>query len=198
MTAVTMLLLLMSVPVFCQLPSSTGRIDSNGSSVWEGYGLARRWGACSWSLRDQSHNIEVNLFEDAAYSRYLRVTVFLNYSVNRAYPFYDGIAHAEYQLHAKDQYFPEVKDFDIMPKIYLFNGTLEISEGGDVLMVELSEEEVSEWLLAISMAHLTVKLLLLGAMVRTFREVNNKLSFALVYVIIGWELQAHLTVIKIF
>ena len=46
--------------------------------------------------------------------------------------------------------------------------------------------------------HLAAKVGLLLLMVTNFREANGKLSMAYVYVIIGWELQAHLTVIKMF
>lgn len=60
------------------------------------------------------------------------------------------------------------------------------------------EEDTSEWLAIIAMLHFAAKLILLGLMVQSFRQANNKLSLSFVYVVIGWELQAHLLVVRLF
>jgi hypothetical protein len=137
-------------------------------------------------LREQAHNIEVSLFEDSSYNSYLQMTLFLNFSVNKVYPFYDGIAHAKYHFYSKDEHHAEVKGFDIMPYVYLFNNTLTVTQGNATLFVDMKEEGVSEWLAIIALLHLPAKLILLAFMIHFFRQANNKLSLSFVYVIIGW------------
>lgn len=85
-----------------------------------------------------------------------------------------------------------------MPEIYLFNGTLAILQDNSNLLIQLVEEQTSDWLIVISIGHLIIKIGLLGLMIHSFRQANNKLSLSFAYVIIGWELQAHLIVIRVF
>ena len=95
-TLLTLLFLL--VVAQSQLLSSHWQITSS-SSPWKGYGLISSSGLCSWSLRDSQHNIELKLFEDPSYYRYLKMTIFLTYSINQAYPSYRGTAHVEYRMY---------------------------------------------------------------------------------------------------
>lgn len=53
-------------------------------------------------------------------------------------------------------------------------------------------------ILLLAVIHLVVKLILLMMTIEYFKANNGLLSMAFVYVLIGWELQAHIHVIKIF
>lgn len=53
-------------------------------------------------------------------------------------------------------------------------------------------------ILLLAVIHLIVKLILLMMTIEYFKANNGLLSMAFVYVLIGWELQAHIHVIKIF
>jgi hypothetical protein len=86
--------LLVVIAAHSQLLSSHWSIDSNETSPWEQYGLIPREGLCSWAVKELSQNIELDLYHDYEYSSYLHVKVYLNYSINKAFPFYDGLAHA--------------------------------------------------------------------------------------------------------
>lgn len=50
----------------------------------------------------------------------------------------------------------------------------------------------------LSIGHLIIKAALFSAMIISYRRTNTNLSMAFLYVIIGWELQAHISVIKMF
>jgi hypothetical protein len=56
---------------------------------------------------------------------------------------------------------------------------------------------VSSWLLPLSLIHLAIKLVLLFFMMEDMRR-NNKLSMSFVYIILGWELQVHMTIMSMF
>ncbi len=85
-----------------------------------------------------------------------------------------------------------------MPDVELFNGSLMVSQGNGTLWVQLGEDKASAWLLTVAILHLGVKMGLLFGMVQGYRAVANKISLSLVYVVVGWELQAHSTVISLF
>lgn len=67
------------------------------------------------------------------------VKIFLNYSINKAYPTYDGLAHLEYQYFEEGKKHQKIKNFDLMPNIYLFNNTLEVSYQNSTLLVDIQK-----------------------------------------------------------
>jgi hypothetical protein len=85
--------LLLAAAANAQLLASTWSIQANDTSVWEEYGLTVREGLCNWVLRDSSQNVVLELYQDSEYQSSLRIKIYLNYSINKAYPFYDGLAH---------------------------------------------------------------------------------------------------------
>jgi hypothetical protein len=91
-----------------------------------------------------------------------------------------------------------VKNFSIMPYVYFFNNTLEMTQNNSTLLIDVRAQPMSGYVFLIAVAHLLVKLALFGLMIDSFRRDSNKLSFSFVYVLIGWELQSHLLVIRLF
>lgn len=94
------LLLLLVAATLSQRLTNRWAIQPNQANVWQQYGLNMTSGFSTSALKNQNHNVEINLYQDDTYQTYLFVKVFLNYSINSDYPFYDGLAHIEYQLHA--------------------------------------------------------------------------------------------------
>lgn len=62
------------------------------------------------------------------------MTLFLNYSINRAYPSYKGTAHVEYRMYQGEALSKEIKDFGVMPEVELFNGTLRVTQGEGMVL----------------------------------------------------------------
>lgn len=56
------ILFLIATVSLCQLPASSWQIQSPNTTVWQGYGLSKLSGKCSWNLREGGHNIMVKLF----------------------------------------------------------------------------------------------------------------------------------------
>ncbi len=85
-----------------------------------------------------------------------------------------------------------------MPYIYFSNHSISITQDNSTITVDFKEEKMSPLIVVISVAHLALKCALLFQMITAFRRDNTRLSFAFVYVIIGFELQAHIFVMKVF
>lgn len=134
-----LLFFLLVLSIRSQLLKTQWFLESNETTLYEQAGLRVREGHCSWAMVDQYQNIELDLYEDDNYQRKMTVKVFLNYSINKAYPTYDGLAHMEFQYFEEDRKHQRIKNFDLMPYIYLFNNTLEVSYQNSTLYVDIQK-----------------------------------------------------------
>ena len=169
----------------------------NESSAWQKRGLNITQGLCSMKLKQLYQNIEVMLYEDNQYNNYMFMTVYLNFSISKDFPYYEGKAHLQYMKNVEMFSLKQKKEASIA-NILFENNTLTIVQDNSTLSISYESQNINPYMYFFAIAHAFLKILLLVRIVSDYKRDNTKLSFSLVYTFIGWELQAHLLVIRVF
>lgn len=131
--------LLLIICISCQILKNKWEISTIQKSRWQQLGLNQTKGICEWFLHDLSQIYDIYLYTDDKYQNYLELSIYLNYSINKVYPFYDGLAHAEYLMHQNGKTHQKVVDPNVMPYVKIFNKTITVVEGNSTLSVYLHE-----------------------------------------------------------
>ena len=189
MTKKIAVFLLLIACIFSQILKNKWEIRTTQKSHWEQLGLNQTKGICEWFLHDLSQIYDIYLYTDDKYQNYLAISIYLNYSINKVYPFYDGLAHAQYLMHQKGKTHQKVIDQNLMPYVKIFNKTITLMEGNSTLSVFLHEQTSYTGITVISVLHFLVKFLIFSKMILNARNDGGMhLSLSFLYILLGVEL----------